>query len=207
MEEMSISRALTEVKTLGKRIEKKIAESCFTNAFQPKSKVLSKKQSMKIVDFEVEAKSSYDTITDLIKRREKIKSEILKSNAETIVTIGGKDMPVVEAIGKKSSVEYERLFLSQMKKDILDTEKHIESTNAQIDQNIQKMIEQAGDTDSKKDLKDEVFGFFAEQNRLTIVDPLKIRKKIDKLDEDIDNFLSNVDFALSESNAITKITI
>lgn len=44
-------------------------------------------------------------------------------------------------------------------------------------------------------------------NTPSVVDPLELASKIRSLEEEIEDFLSNVDFALSESNAKTEIEI
>ena len=48
---------------------------------------------------------------------------------------------------------------------------------------------------------------FITANSYDLVDPLGIKKKIDKLEEYISNFKTEVDAALSVSNAITEITV
>lgn len=40
-----------------------------------------------------------------------------------------------------------------------------------------------------------------------LVDPLKLKNEIEVLSKEIDNFVSNIDAALSVSNAITTIDI
>ena len=46
-----------------------------------------------------------------------------------------------------------------------------------------------------------------EANELKLVDPIQTEKKIDEMEENIDNFLNEVDFVLSESNAKNNIEI
>ena len=48
---------------------------------------------------------------------------------------------------------------------------------------------------------------YRSQNGWDIIDPLKIDDLIAKLEEEILNFETNVDVALSQSNALTYITI
>lgn len=48
---------------------------------------------------------------------------------------------------------------------------------------------------------------FMEKNKLVIYDPISIKDKIEKLEKEIDEFLMEVDFVLSESNSRTTIEI
>jgi hypothetical protein len=71
------------------------------------------------------------------------------------------------------------------------------------------MIQSAVSSDriQKESDYEKLSGPFREDNILNLVDPLRLKEKIDKLDLEIDTFLNDVDYALSESNAITKIEV
>lgn len=47
---------------------------------------------------------------------------------------------------------------------------------------------------------------YRENNEYKLLDPLKIEKIIENLNNDIDNFLDNVNSALTDDNARTNIT-
>jgi hypothetical protein len=51
----------------------------------------------------------------LISRRATLKSAIMKSNATTKVTIGSKEMLVIDAIEMKETIKYKQAFLQQLK--------------------------------------------------------------------------------------------
>lgn len=48
---------------------------------------------------------------------------------------------------------------------------------------------------------------YIEANKMEIVDPLDVRKKAEALQNEIDQFMSEVDSRISVSNAITQLTI
>lgn len=48
---------------------------------------------------------------------------------------------------------------------------------------------------------------FMERNEYILIDPLKINTRIEELDEKVSSFKAEVDAVLSESNALTKITV
>jgi hypothetical protein len=48
---------------------------------------------------------------------------------------------------------------------------------------------------------------FRENNKVELVDPLDLSVKVAALEEELDAFETNVDWVLSESNAVTKIEV
>ena len=82
MAEISITKALAELKLLRKRIEAGLEDAKFT--------MLRTKKSMVDVDkFSTNAHAAYQSYTDLLARYNAIKSAIVLSNATTRVSIGG----------------------------------------------------------------------------------------------------------------------
>ena len=97
-EKMTIHEALSELKVIGKRIDKEINGVVFVTANKHSNTKIGGKT---IEEFSDNIKSKYQKITDLIKRRTAIKKAVVKSNAVTDVTIGGETMTVAEAIEYK----------------------------------------------------------------------------------------------------------
>lgn len=204
MEEMTVGRALKEVKMLDSRIEKEINSAIFVDAYQKKSQRLIKTPVSK-VDFEKNALASYDKINDLIKRRHACKAAILKSNATATVTVKGSVYIVIDAIERKRAVELEKGLLKKMSKEYVLIQSDLDKNNADIDQKIQAMLKDTLSEDQSKTDYEKTYQLVRDSNELTLVDPLSIKRKIDELDLKIDEFLNDVDYALSESNATTKI--
>jgi hypothetical protein len=48
---------------------------------------------------------------------------------------------------------------------------------------------------------------FRDNNKVELVDPLDLSAKIVSLEEELDSFETNVDWVLSESNAVTRIEV
>jgi hypothetical protein len=89
MEEISITRALAELKLLDSRITKKISECEFV--FFTSKKYKSTMNSDALVSG---SKASYQSVMDLIERRKNLKSAIIISNALTKVKLNGEEMTV-----------------------------------------------------------------------------------------------------------------
>lgn len=204
--EMSITRGLSELKLLDKRIQKGINETTFiTSAIGPKP--VSGYTSTEL--YVETTERNYQSTIDLIKRRQKIKSLIVESNAKTMVTISGKGMTVAEAIERKTSIQYEKSLLEKMRRDYNHAVTQVESKNEEVQLRLEKLLEANFGKDSKvKDTEMEAISKpFKEQNEAKLVDPLKLKEKMDTLSKEIDEFECEVDFILSESNTITKINL
>jgi hypothetical protein len=205
---MTITRALAELKLLDSRITKEINASCFVDVYQNR-KDITLGYGMTKKEFQGKAKSSYDSIVDLIERRNKIKGEILKSNSNTKVVISGKEYYVVEAIDRKNSIKYERNLLSKMEQQISTAKTHIDQQRVKLDGQIETMLTQNLGTDKKADSEDwdNIAKPLLDANEFKMLDPLNIKVKIEKLEKEIDDFLHEVDFVLSESNSKTEIEV
>lgn len=205
--EISITRALKELTLLEKRITDSISNSTFVS--------YAKKSSVKILntytrdDFNALAISNYDSINKLIDRRVEIKSKIVESNANTVVTIGGKEYTVASAIEAKTLIKFKKQLLSKLEQQYRNAVHIVSMENEKVDEKIYNMIKEAGSDDNQsKDLsEDSYITKYKNTNEYDLVNPIKIQEKIEVLKKEIEDFESEVDFVLSESNAITKITI
>ena len=209
-EKITITRALAELKLLDSRILKKSGDLILIDVFQNRKDLALRSGKIKEL-FAEDAKSSLQSVEDLIERRKKIKSAILISNANVKVKIGGKEYAVIEAIERKNSITYEQNLLNKMRKQVVDAKNEISKQAPKLDQDVKDMINKslAGDQPTKEEneANEEMANRFFEANVLRLMDPCEVEKKIDKLDEQIDTFLTEVDFVLSESNSRTEIKV
>jgi len=86
-ETMTIHRALVELKTIDTRISKEIRSASFCTSAKHGTKKI---EGVAVDDYVGAATAAMDKITDLINRRNAIKSAVSKSNAITVVTVGDK---------------------------------------------------------------------------------------------------------------------
>lgn len=208
-ESMSLTRALAEVKLLEKRVAKQSSE------LQPIAvKVGGKiKQPFQVEEtkFKADVQSAWDSITDLIKRRQKIKRALNKANAETEVTIGDQKMTIAEAIDMKSFIKNQENLLNYLRQEKARSNTQIERINEKVNQGLQKLLEQhfskEGNARPKQEDMQEISEPYLKNNQAALVDPINIDEKIKELQKQIDEFILNVDFSLSEINSKTEITI
>lgn len=208
-ETMTIHEALSELKMLDKRIQKKIndAKFCTTNRHSN-----SKINGKSIEDFVANVKSEYESITDLIRRRAAIRNALSISNARTTVTIAGKEYTIAEAIEMKASgmMNYE-LLRGIMEQQFLECAKVIERENGdKLRDAADAYVNGLFGTKEKSVNVDEIERArktYVENHTVDLIDPLDAAKKITNLDDFIGKFDSEVDAKISISNATTTIEI
>ena len=206
---ITINKALTDLKLLDKKIEKL---ECSIQCIGLKSNSSEKiEKSLKTVkDFQNSAIADYQKLIDLIARYNKLKNLITISNATTQIEIGKETMTVAEAINKKYTIEYEKSLLETLISQYAGVKTLYESkmskTNDRLDKEVVGVFGKEGKTTDTKNI--EAFKTaFLNRNGYEIIDPLDIDKKIKEMTEKIDDFESNIDNALSVSNATTYIEI
>ena len=208
-EKMLVTQALNELKTISSRIDRAIRNANFIVA----SKTVDKNAvpGVSKEDFKANAIASMQSINDLITRREAIKAAIIASNAVTEVEIAGEKMTVAKAIDTKDSIEYKRMLLAVMKDQYQNAVVNVNRATKTIDENVDKLIATAYGKEGKEKITEADFEAIAKPyktaNEVSLVDPLKLKEQIDKLEEYIDNFSANVDAQLQISNCITWIEI
>jgi hypothetical protein len=207
METMSVSRALVELKTLDKRIEKTLQN------LQPVTIMTGSKMVTGIAskeEFGKNVTSSYQSLMALVERKRKIKSGIVKSNAITMVTIAGEKMTVAEAIERKNSIAIEKNIRGNLAEKYSQEVRKVENHNAQIQKELLRLLQATyskPETQIEKDDYDKIAIPFRENNEAKLIDPLDIEKKLQSFEEKIDAFESEVDIALTESNARNEIEV
>ena len=211
MKQITVTKALSDVKVLTDRIEKETGNLSVLG-IKLKSKNVLKDKNVSVEDFAQEVKSKYQSVLDLIKNRDVIKSAIILSNAKTKVIIAGKEYTVAEAIDKKNRIELETYLLSCISNEYASkTKKVIDFNNkleAQIDKEREIML--SGDNAKNKDIvatAEELAKAKRENNSVELVDSLNVEKLITELSNDIELFRAEVDQQLSISNATTLIEV
>lgn len=205
MDKISIHRALGELKLLDAKINKGI-EGQFIYA-KPAS--VDKISGVLVKDVEKDISSKYQSIVDLIERRNKIKSAIDNSNALTYVTVSGKKMTVSGAIDEKRSIQYKINLLDVLTQQYKKITANVSKTNEDVQVKSETFINNlyADKTNVDPNKIKELQQDYIDKNKLELIDPIGIKKQIDELSEYIYNFQAECDYVLSESNAVTFIEI
>ena len=206
-QKMTIHRALSELKLIDSKIEKQITEIVPVGIYQ-KGKLIN--NYIKEEDFVSSAKSKFDSVNDLIARKNAIKSAIVQANGITKVTVSEKQMTIADAINFKAVVVFKKQLITKLKNSLMKTVGELNHNNNIVEGNVQKLLEFTfGKENVKADSKDleAVSKPYIESNAFHLFDPLKVAEKIEAMEKEIGDFEMEVDAALSEINAVTFIEV
>lgn len=208
VEKMTIHKALCELKILDSRINNAISSARFCLANKHSNE---KVNGVTVEEYQETMKASYNKASDLIRRREAIKRAVVLSNAKTIVKIGGKEYTVVEAIEMNNhGIDLKLQLKNAMKKQYDSAMTAIISKNSVVDDKATEyVVGLFGQKESKtaNEEYEKARKSYIEANTMELIDPVNILEKIEALEVEIADFTTEVDSALSVSNALTEITV
>lgn len=208
VEKMTIHKALCELKILDSRINNAISSARFCLANKHSNE---KVNGVTVEEYQETIKASYNKASDLIRRREAIKRAVVLSNAKTIVKIGGKEYTVAEAIEMNNhGIDLKLQLKNAMKKQYDSAMTAIISKNSVVDDKATEyVVGLFGQKESKtaNEEYEKARKSYIEANTMELIDPVNVLEKIEALEVEIADFTTEVDSALSVSNALTEITV
>lgn len=211
MTKMTVTRALVELKRLDSQIELATNTGVFAAATVGKNdftKVLNSHKTK--AEIRSVINGSFQKVEDLIAHRTKLKNAIVASNAVTQVTLGEKRMTVAQAIDLKATLPARQNLASAVKSQLAKTKAAVDMGNTKMEAEIQAQTTALlGADKSKQDAA--TLQMIAEtqksQKELAVVDEDFVRAKLEEIEADILNIKTELDFVLSESNALTQIEV
>jgi hypothetical protein len=204
---ISIHKALSELKTIDNRIQKAINSLTPVGLYRFEEKV---NGITELKEFNEDAKTNYQSLNDLIKRKITLKRAIVKINASTKVSVSGQEMTIAEAINMKETIFFKKQLYNALEKVYQKAKADMQIKNEEVEVRALEVAKEAlrkdrvriGDKDVSTIIKP-----YMDMHLYSLADPLKIVNELSKLKEEIDNFEIEIDSALSEINAITLIEI
>ena len=162
---------------------------------------------------------NWQMIRALIRNKKALEAAKVKSNAETIVRIAGKEYTVADAIRRKDDIEYDKLLLSlfemQHRQVVSMAAEKNEEAQRQADNHVEALWGVQGAAKTAGKAEQAITGKEAEQqrenylknHRWAIIDPNGSDDAIRVLRGEIEAFEAEVDAVLSESNAVTMVKV
>ena len=211
-ETMTVHKALAELKIIDDRIGSAINNVVFVTAVKNGTKKI---DGVDINSYNESVRSSYQKANDLINRRNALKRAVVMSNAATKVMVAGVEYTVAEAIDMKNhGLDGMKMMLNTMLRQYQDATYKFnrnsgESLEMKANEYVMNILNSQGNTADKTDVKQvqALHDSYVANNEFVMVDPIEIEKKIEDMRNKIVEFETEVDAALSVSNAVTTIDI
>jgi hypothetical protein len=200
---ISVAAAMVEKKDLIQKLPSMLSEIRFVshgNQNKPSK-----------TDIVLNAVSKYNELKSAITRCNALAVSIIHSNLCTAVRVRDREFTVSHAVEMKDSwISFNRALLNRLKTEKTRVDKEIADSNKECEQRVQTLLEKSSSKDNTKldaDGMGKVEEKFWENNRWELIDPLNIADRIEKLESHITKVESDLNTALSESNALTMITV
>lgn len=210
--QMSVTRALVELKRIQERIENAILQGKFVGMTTGQNQHKKFSGNMTVAEATAHIQGSFDKVDSLISNREKLKAAIVLSNANTTVVVSfmNRVLTVAEAIELKSTVSFRQKYLDAMRNQLKLTTNVVDKINAELEASITASLNTIYGNEKGK-VEQSMYAAISEpqkqQKEAALLDPGKIAARIEKLTDEISQINSEIDFVLSESNARTNITV
>lgn len=202
MEQLSLHRVIAEIKN----IEVKLGQ------VQSVVAVASKKDGLvNMTNEQYEAKSQgiVDQFVANVERLQKLKVARNLANATNQVTILGRSMTLDAAISRKATANYTRSFIDMIKQQINIATGQIAVASAEVERKIEAQVQAIGG--STKKVSDEelkaIRSMIEKSTGKEMVMGKNVKAFVESASEELDKFLLEVDFALSEANASIKVEV
>ena len=208
METMTVHQALCELKTLNRRVLKAISE---TKPVSTKEHASQKVDAMPADEFKTQARSTHDSVTDLIKRQRAIKGAVNQYNASKVINVCGREYTIAQAIWEMNyGTQESRQLLERYTEMLNKATAKIERANGdELNKSAEAAMNAIFGNKDKANSDEYLKGLanYKEMHALELVDPIGIRKIIADLEKEISDFEANVDSAIQTANATTTLEI
>lgn len=210
MTTITITRALSKIKTLTAKCQDDIKNNVFIGTI-PNNMVTSSTHDNLIKNLKANNSSFEDKLKEIIK----LKKLIAESNLNHSISIVGKIVTVTEALAMKETMQLYHSFLLVLRRQYNKATDEVVSTNMRIAQNIStntSEISSSADIDNS-DLEARLAlnaKQLQESMGIQIVcsDPTQTTEEyINSMKQYYNTFVEEIDYVLSEHNAVTTIEI
>ena len=191
------------------RIKKAIANGNFIGTMKTGSPKVAGTMLTR-AEFEEDIKASVQSIDSLILRAKNLKDSVVNSNAITFIEVVGNTITVAAAIERKSSILLEKRYLNALRISYLEASSRITTQNKLMEEALERQVMAMIGSDKTKVNTDEMISYstaYRESHSWVEIDPLKLKALIDQKELEIDEFIKEIDYKLSTSNAITMVDI
>lgn len=204
MNKITITRALSELKTLESRFNKKCSELTLT-AVEVSGKLISPNNMYLREDFEKKSRADYQSLIDTYNIICTIKSRIDESNAKTKIQVSGKEMLVQEVLVRKKYLDLQKNLLNRLKQDYTRTVNALDCEQKKLDEYLESLhTSLAGTKETDYETIDKAA---RNAKKIELVDGCDIKSKIAELEKMIETYTKDIDIELSTVNSTTFIEI
>lgn len=207
-EKMTVYKALVEKKTMADRIEDAMKENMIICNRNNNAKI----SGMTIEEVKTAYKANFNKLQSLMARNEALNMALNQSNATTMITVNGTEMPVAMALWMKSmggGIDLRKDELRVLKDKYVTAVSVMNVKNTDdLDKRVENYLVSTFGSCEKGLKTDEMIKaeeIFRKNNSWDLIDPCKLKEVIDQKQDELDKLESELDSAIQISNAVTTI--
>lgn len=200
MKTITIHRLIQEIKLT----QNKLVQAAIPTVFIVRNKK-PEDTRMTVEEQARQVQSVKDSFSSLAKRLPVLKSALILSNAKTTLKVGAEEMTVAEALSKKEFLPTIKSVLDAIFSQAATVMGQVEKKNTAEEAKIVEILKSKTEADSNQ--VQALTEMLREANLYSVNDPGKILDWVKEKRQEIELFESEVDSALSESNATTTVDI
>lgn len=155
------------------------------------------------------SQSQFDSFQSMIANLATLKSARNAANAKVQVTIAGKVQTIDEALAAKSALVHKKELIRVLQAQMVNGQRAVDAAKVAIDTRVQQQIASLfGGT--KKATEDEItlLRNTAERaSKVTMVFADGLKENVERLTKEVDGFVTEVDYILSEANALNTVEV
>lgn len=214
-ERMLVCNALDERDFLRKKIISAISSTYFIACKRVKDDKVRTTGYTDPKTFENEAKSSYQSITDMIDRYTRLDTAITLANASTEIKLSDDTVmtraaaiSMRKALVGDTSTDFTGRLISVLERQFASVSATANELNAKADRELEQYKDNMTSGDKAKELTPAVtqtLESLVADNRADIIDPIGVEKEIKKLEDKYETLKKELDSAIKVSNATTFV--
>lgn len=214
-ERMLVCNALDERDFLRKKIISAINSTYFIACKRVKDDKVRTTGYTDPKTFENEAKSSYQSITDMIDRYTRLDTAITLANASTEIKLSDDTVmtraaaiSMRKALVGDTSTDFTGRLINVLERQFANVSATANALNAEADRELKQYKDNMTSGDKAKELTPAVtqtLESLVADNRADIIDPIGVEKEIKKLEDKYETLKKELDSAIKVSNATTFV--
>lgn len=209
---LTITRVMASLKSLDTRLTQAITSGPYLALSKGSTDpALQNSPYADVAAFEKATKANYDSIVKLIDNRNKLRSALTQSNATVKVKVGGVERSIAETLEyRRSVVPVMTSFIDLLKAQLRAFTMQKDNADKQLEETIERQsmgMTGQGTTKADPAFLENLRRQLESNLKVNLVDPLGLSAVIEKHQKELDNFLLEVDYVLSEINATTTVDV
>lgn len=201
--EMSLHRVIAEIKNIEQKLQQPVQLVATASKKDGMVGNLTKEQ------FAKESQSALDSYVANVEKLRKLKAARNRANSTWCVIVGNDSMTIDEAIIRKATVGYLQMLVNNCKNQYNAALQQVQAASNEVEKKIDAQVTAISGS-TKKVSDEELTAIRKMLERSTgreIAIGSNVEAFIKECSQQIENFLVEVDFALSEANATCKVVI